>query len=610
VKAVSPVLCCVKALRALNPYLKRYAGKLMAGALFVVLSNIASVCVPVLVRMGFDETAEASRLANTIIGHPAFAVLSSAAMRTALVFALLILLAAIIRGLFMYLMRQYIIVVSRIIEYDLKNDLYRHYQRMPLSFFRRNFTGDLMARLSEDVGHVRMYLGPALMYVVNFLFTFVTVVILMFWVNPTLSLYVLLPLPLLSYSIFRVSVLIHARSLRIQQQLSRITGFAQETFAGIRVIKAFGAESRFEKAFSDETDRYYRDNLSLARINALFFPLMMVLVGISTLLVIWLGGRAVAKGEFSYGNIAEFLIYLNMLIWPVASLGWVSALVQRAAASQQRINEFLQEPAPLAPGKGIPFRFNNIIRLVHIGFTFPDKKTPALENINLEIRKGSSLGIVGQTGSGKSTLAALIMRLYDPTEGFIAVDGTPLTDFDTGSMRRILGYVPQDIFLFSETIRDNIAFGIGTGRAEEEHILEAARLAGIHDEILRFPNGYDTLLGERGVSLSGGQKQRVAIARALAANPELVLLDDCLSAVDGRTEAHIIDNLIEVLHGKTSIIISHRVAGVRHCDSIVVMEAGKIAEQGSHEDLLVKGGLYARLCEIQNEPDSCINISS
>jgi ATP-binding cassette subfamily B protein len=591
----------VKALRALNPYLKRYAGKLVAGALFVVLSNIASVCVPVLVRMGFDETAASARLAYGISGHQGFGLLSSAAMRTALVFAGLILLAALIRGLFMYLMRQYIIVVSRIIEYDLKNDLYRHYQRMPLAFFRRNFTGDLMARLSEDVGHVRMYLGPALMYVVNFLFTFVTVVILMFWVNPTLSLYVLLPLPVLSYSIFRVSVLIHSRSLRIQQQLSRITGFAQETFSGIRVIKSFGAEKRFETAFAAETDRYYRDNLSLARINALFFPLMMVLVGISTLLVVWLGGRAVAAGEFSYGNIAEFLIYLNMLIWPVASLGWVSALVQRAAASQQRINEFLREPAPLAPGTGIPFRFEKTIRLEQVGFNFPDKKTPALENIQLEIRKGTSLGIVGQTGSGKSTLAALIMRLYDPSQGRITVDGTPLQDFDTGSMRRILGYVPQDIFLFSETIGDNIAFGLDSQLVTDNNIQDAARLAGVHDEILRFPQGYNTLLGERGVSLSGGQKQRVAIARALAANPELVLLDDCLSAVDGRTEAQIIDNLIAALKGKTSIIISHRVAGVRHCDNIIVMDQGRIAEQGSHTALQARGGLYARLCEMQDE---------
>lgn len=591
----------MRALSGLKPYLKRYSGRLLLGIVFVILSNIAAVYVPVLVRQGFDETAARVRLAGKVQDHPARALLESDALRTALVFAGLILLAALIRGLFMFLMRQYIINMSRYVEYDLKNDLFRKYERLPLAFFRRNFTGDLMARLSEDVGHVRMFIGPAVMYTVNFLFTFIAVVIIMFYTNAVLSMYVLLPLPLMSYSIYKVSNIINRRSTRIQQQLSSLTTFAQETFSGIRVIKSFGAEGRFREAFFAETDEYYRHQMSLARAQAAFFPLMMLLVGISTLLVVYLGGNAVAAGSFTYGNIAEFLIYLNMLIWPMASLGWVTALVQRAAVSQGRINEFLNEAEDMAPGTGLPFSFNSEIRLEHVGFRYPDKQRNALEDINLCIPKGSTLGILGQTGSGKSTLAALIMRLYDPQEGSITVDGTMLQAFDTGSMRSILGYVPQDIFLFSETIYDNIAFGLDAAEANPGRIETAARMAGIHDDIMRFPLGYQTLLGERGVTLSGGQKQRVAIARALAADPELILLDDCLSAVDARSEALIIANLKQVLRNKTAIIISHRVQGVMHADHIVVLQDGKTAEEGPHQELLDMKGAYFRLHQMQAE---------
>lgn len=552
-----------------------------------------------LVRMGFDETAERVRLAGMVQQHPGYELLEWDAVRTALVFAGLILLAALIRGFFMYLMRQYIINMSRYVEYDLKNDLFRKYQRLPLAFFRRNFTGDLMARMSEDVGHVRMFVGPAVMYTVNFLFTFLAVVLIMFYTNPTLSMYVLLPLPLMSYSIYKVSIIINKRSTKIQQQLSRLTTFAQETFSGIRVIKSFGAEGRFRSAFYEETDAYYTLQMSLARAQAAFFPLMMLLVGISTLLVVYLGGNAVAAGTFTYGNIAEFLIYLNMLIWPMASLGWVTALVQRAAVSQGRINEFMREAEPLAPGTGIPFRFNELMKLEDVTFTYPDKQQPALEHISLNIPRGSTLGVLGQTGSGKSTLAALIMRLYDPQVGRIAVDGTDLKEFETGSMRKILGYVPQDIFLFSESIFDNIAFGLDAKDATQERIEHAARMAGIHDDIMRFPQGYQTMLGERGVTLSGGQKQRVAIARALAADPELILLDDCLSAVDAQAEAHIIANLKQALRHKTAIIISHRVQGVMHADHIVVLKDGRVLEQGTHETLLAAGDSYARLHAMQ-----------
>ncbi|MBU6325899.1 MAG: ABC transporter ATP-binding protein/permease, partial [Bacteroidetes bacterium] len=386
-----------------------------------------------------------------------------------------------------------------------------------------------------------------------------------------------------------------------QQQLSRLTTFAQETFSGIRVLKSFGAEGRFRTAFYEETDAYYEHQMSLARAQAAFFPLMMLLVGISTLLVVYLGGNAVAAGTFTYGNIAEFLIYLNMLIWPMASLGWVTALVQRAAVSQGRINEFMREEETLAPGKGIPFHFSDRMVLDDVAFTYPDKQQPALEGINLDLPKGSTLGVLGQTGSGKSTLAALIMRLYDPQRGRITVDGTDLRKFDTGSMRRILGYVPQDIFLFSESIFDNIAFGLDAQAATVERIERAARMAGIHDDIMRFPQGYQTMLGERGVTLSGGQKQRVAIARALAADPELILLDDCLSAVDARSEALIIANLKQELKDKTAIIISHRVHGVMHADHIVVLKGGRIQEQGTHQSLLELNGIYARLHRLQIE---------
>ena len=591
----------MRELSGLKPYLKRYLWRLLPGIFFVILSNIAAVYVPMLVRMGFDETAERVRLAGMVHKHPGAELLEADAVRTALVFAGLILFAAVLRGFFMYLMRQYIINMSRYVEYDLKNDLFRKYQRLPLAFFRRNFTGDLMARMSEDVGHVRMFVGPAVMYTVNFLFTFLAVVLIMFYTNATLSMYVLLPLPLMSYSIYKVSIIINKRSTKIQQQLSRLTTFAQETFSGIRVIKSFGAEGRFRASFYEETDAYYEHQMSLARAQAAFFPLMMLLVGISTLLVVYLGGNAVAAGTFTYGNIAEFLIYLNMLIWPMASLGWVTALVQRAAVSQGRINEFMREEEPLAPGMGMPFRFNDRMELKDVSFTFPDKQQPALEHISLNIKKGSTLGVLGQTGSGKSTLAALMMRLYDPQQGSIAVDGKDLKEFDTGSMRQVLGYVPQDIFLFSESIFDNIAFGLDASATTVERIERAARMAGIHDDIMRFPQGYQTMLGERGVTLSGGQKQRVAIARALAADPELILLDDCLSAVDARSEALIIANLKKELKDKTAIIISHRVQGVMHADHIVVLKDGHILEQGTHQSLMDLNGSYARLHRMQVE---------
>lgn len=591
----------MKELMSLNTYFRKYAWHMLAGILCVVISNVAGVFVPVLVRQGLDEALFLSSLANTGIpglGHPA--------VLAAIGFGVVILLASVFKGVFMYLMRQFIVVVSRHVEYDLKNDLYHHYQKLDLSFYRRNFTGDMMARIGEDVSNVRMYVGPAVMYFTNILFVFITVIFQMFSVNPEMTLYVLLPLPVLSVSIYYVSVVINRRSMDIQNQLSRLTTFAQETFAGIRVIKSFGAERNFTNSFSKEGTEYRKRTLKLAFVNSLFFPLMMLLIGLSNLIVLYLGGLEAAKGNFTAGNIAEFVIYLNMLIWPVASLGWTTALVQKAAASQKRINEFLQtQPARHEGGKR-EFEFNHSIQFDRVNFKYPGALKPALSDVSFELKKGSVLGITGRTGSGKSTLAQLLMRLYEPDSGSITVDGVGIDEFSITSFRHAVGYVPQDVFLFSDTIRENIAFGRETGDIEDRAIQDVIRKAGLSKDIARFPLGMETLLGERGVTLSGGQKQRVSIARALLRDAELYVLDDCLSAVDASTEMEIIQGFIAALKGKTAVIISHRVAPLSVADQILVLGEGRILEKGTRDELLSAGGDFARLYKkqmVENQPD-------
>lgn len=567
------------------------------GIIFILLTNVFSASVPVLVRLGLDEALKQSLW----ITGKGDALASSLIFQTALAFGLGILLVAIIRGVCMYYMRQTLIVVSRQVEYDLKNRLYSKYQKLGESFYRKHMTGDLLSRTSEDVSNVRMYIGPAIMYFANMIFTFVVVIYQMAQANASLTVWVLLPLPFLSYSIYQVSRRMNLGNKQIQEQLSVLTASAQETFAGIRIIKSFGMENTFSAKFQSEGEEYKKRNMQLAKINALFFPMMLLLMGLSTLIVIYLGGKEVEKGAFTPGNLAEFVIYLNMLIWPVASLGWTTALVQKAAASQKRINEFLtaEEHQEVA---GKPFVFDRDIAIQNLNFTYEGKTQPALKNLSLTIKRGEILGVTGRTGSGKSTLVQLLSAMYYSSQDAanVLIDGIPLQDINLHEFRSHLAYVPQDVFLFSETIRDNIAFGIESGEIADDELQLAVNAACLQKDIPQWPQGLNTLLGERGVSLSGGQKQRVALARALVKRADLYVLDDCLSAVDAETERQIIDHLSLWLKDATAIIVAHRIAPLKMANRIVVLEEGAIIDIGTHEELLHRCEYYRNLNDSQS----------
>ncbi len=567
------------------------------GIIFILLTNVFSASVPVLVRLGLDEALKQSLW----ITGKGDALASSLIFQTALAFGLGILLVAIIRGVCMYYMRQTLIVVSRQVEYDLKNRLYSKYQKLGESFYRKHMTGDLLSRTSEDVSNVRMYIGPAIMYFANMIFTFVVVIYQMAQANASLTVWVLLPLPFLSYSIYQVSRRMNLGNKQIQEQLSVLTASAQETFAGIRIIKSFGMENTFSAKFQSEGEEYKKRNMQLAKINALFFPMMLLLMGLSTLIVIYLGGKEVEKGAFTPGNLAEFVIYLNMLIWPVASLGWTTALVQKAAASQKRINEFLTaEEHQEVVGK--PFVFDRDIAIQNLNFTYEGKTQPALKNLSLTIKRGEILGVTGRTGSGKSTLVQLLSAMYYSSQDAanVLIDGIPLQDINLHDFRSHLAYVPQDVFLFSETIRDNIAFGIESGEIADDELQLAVNAACLQKDIPQWPQGLNTLLGERGVSLSGGQKQRVALARALVKRADLYVLDDCLSAVDAETERQIIDHLSLWLKDATAIIVAHRIAPLKMANRIVVLEEGAIIDIGTHEELLHRCEYYRNLNDSQS----------
>ena len=508
-----------------------------------------------------------------------------------LLFGALVLVFALIMGLFMYFMRQTIIVMSRLIEYDMRNEIYGHYSKMDLKFFKVNKTGDLMARISEDVSKVRMYLGPAMLYFINMVSLFIIVIYSMVSVNLTLTLYTLIPLPILSISIYIVSNIINKRSAIIQKQLSVLNSQAQEVYSGIRVIKSYVKESMFGKYFSIESEDYKIKSLRLARVNALFFPLMVLLISMSTLLTLYIGGIQVQKGIISPGNIAEFIIYVSMLTWPITALGWIASLVQQASASQERINEFMNIESDLKQ-PSLPKSITNFdIEFRRVSFTYPETGTMALSDVSFKVSEGEKLAIIGKTASGKSTIAELLLRMYDIDSGKILIGGVDICDFELADLRQKFAYVPQDVFLFSDTIADNIKFGLKND-VDLEIVKEYASYSAIHEDIDDLPKSYETLVGERGVTLSGGQKQRIALARALIKMPHMIILDDCLSAVDANTENQIVNYFNSALKGKTTLIITHRVHAQMNYNKVLVLEDGRLIEFGNHEDLMKNLGFY------------------
>lgn len=509
-----------------------------------------------------------------------------------LLFFGLVVISSLVKGMFMFFMRQTIIVMSRHVEFDQKNDVFQHYQKLNLSFYKRNNTGDLMSRISEDVSQVRMYVGPAIMYSINLIVTFILVIIAMLRIDIELTLYTLLPLPVLSYGVYKVSSIINFKSSKIQGQLGKLSTVVQEAFSGIRVLKAFNREKYSAEQFEKESDAYKQLSLNLVKTDAYFQPIIALLIGLSTLLTIYIGGKQAIAGKISIGNIAEFVMYLSMLTWPVTAMGWVTSIIQRAAASQTRINEFLHIKPEIDDSQTQVVSISESIELRNISFVYPDTGIKALNAVSFELKKGESLGIIGRTGSGKSTLANLLCRLYDPSEGSILIDKIDLAEINLNSYRQCIGYVPQEVFLFSDSIKNNIAFGLKEDLISEHKIHEAAKQAVVYDSIDAFPDKFEARLGERGITLSGGQKQRVSIARALIKSPALLIFDDCLSAVDTETEAAILYNLRQEMKNKFSVIISHRVSSVSAADKIIVLDEGKVCEQGSHTELLAAKGVY------------------
>ena len=579
----------MKHLFYLNKYFKKYKYRLLIGIIITVLSKVLAIQIPSLIGNTLKVVEEFNKgiiKSESIVKH------------TLLINILLIIGAALLSGFFTFLMRQTIIVMSRWIEYDLKNEIFRQYENLPLSFYKKNRTGDLMNRISEDVGKVRMYVGPAIMYTINMLVLFAVALVKMYSIDKTLTFYALLPLPVLSISIYLLSKIIHKRSTRVQQYLSKLTTFAQENFSGIQVIKAYVIEDNAVEKFKKLTTESKDVNLSLYKAQALFFPLMILLIGISNLLVVYIGGMRYINGDISnIGVIAEFIIYVNMLTWPVAVVGWVTSIVQQAEASQKRINEFLKIQPEIKNEVKEPTPINGEIVFDKVSFTYEDTNIKALENISFKVEKGETLAIIGHTGSGKSTIANLIARMYDVQKGKIKIDNKQIKKLNLIDLRTSIGFVPQDAFLFSETIKNNIKFG--KENATDDEVVEAAKNAYIHHNIVNFKDGYETLVGERGVTLSGGQKQRISIARAIIRKPKILIFDDCLSAVDTETEEQILTNLEKISKGVTTVIISHRISSVKHANRILVLEKGKIIEQGTHKELLKSNGYYKQIFEQQ-----------
>jgi ATP-binding cassette subfamily B protein len=585
------------ALSHINQYFWKYKWLLVLGIIFTLFSNFFGVFPAQLVRYALDLVTETIDIYFLFKGFTLQKAFYEIFGFTLFFYGGLIILMAIMKGVFLFLVRQTLIVMSRHIEYELKNEIYTHYQTLPLSFYRQQNTGDLMARISEDVGKVRMYVGPSMMYGLNLITVFILVIYSMWQVNQKLMWYVLMPLPILSISIYYVNSVIIKKSEEIQGALSQISTFVQEAFSGIRVLKSFVREKKSLDSFASASNDYRAKSLGLVKVDSLFTPLIALLVGFSTILVVYIGSREVIAGRMTVGNITEFIMYVFMLTWPVTALGWTSSQIQRAAASQKRINEFLEAKSELTTGKQIRQEIIGNWEFNEVSFTYTGSDRPVLEKVSFKIDCGESVALLGQTGSGKSTVALLMARFYDPISGEILLDGISLKEWDIAWVRSFVGFVPQDVFLFSTSISDNIRFGNDT--LTQEAIEVAAKQADVYDNIMEFPDQFETILGERGITLSGGQKQRVSIARALVKNPKMLLLDDCLSAVDTHTEHTILENLKQVTVGKSSLIISHRVSSARLANRIFVLSEGAIIESGSHKELMKKKSLYYELYQQQ-----------
>lgn len=579
----------MKSLFYLNKYLYKYKLRLFLGIVFITVSNYFAVLPPQYVREAMNLIGEHVKdfQANSTDTNLSFIYYQL------LKYTALIIIMSLLNGFFTFLKRQAIIIMSREIEFDLKNEIYTHYQLLDPAFYKLNNTGDIMNRVSEDVSKVRMYLGPAVMYTIDLVVRFILIVGTMLTISPELTAYSLLPLPFLAILIYKVSSIINERSGEVQTHLSKLFTISQETFAGIRLIKSFVKENSQLGKFKKESDAYKNSSLKLVKTNALFFPIMLLLIGLSTVLTIYIGGTVYISGntDITIGNIAEFVIYINMLTWPVTSIGWVTSLVQEAAASQSRINEFLNTK-PTLKEKSDARKWNSgDLTFDKVSFTYPESGIQALKNISFTIKKGETLGIMGHTGSGKSTIANLIPRLFDTDSGNIKINNISIKDLRIKDLRSKIGLVPQDVFLFSDTIANNIRFG-SHKELNNHELREVAKQASILSNIEDFPKQFETKIGERGIMLSGGQKQRLSIARAIVDKPEILIFDDCLSAVDTETENSILENLKQLMKGTTSVIISHRISSVMHATNIIVLENGEISEYGKHKDLIDKKGIY------------------
>ncbi|MGY8933682.1 MAG: ABC transporter ATP-binding protein [Flavobacteriales bacterium] len=575
----------MKELQQLNHYLKKYSGRLLLGLIITIIATVFKLIVP----------KKIGDIINIIVNYINGSTSDLSIVKQELFISILIILGtALLAGFFTFLMRQTFIVVSRNIEFDLKNEIFKQYERLSLEFYKQHRTGDLMNRISEDVSKVRMYAGPALMYSVTNITLLVVTLSYMFYSAPTLTLYAIAPLPFLSVAIYKLSAAIHKRSTIVLQYLSKLTSFTQESFSGISVIKAYGIEPRIIKDFNILSEGSKDKNIDLAKVQALFFPLMILLIGLSNILVIYIGGKQFINGEIKQlGTIVEFLMYVNMLTWPVAVIGWVTSMVQQAEASQKRINEFLNEKPAIENYAETETNINGVIEFNNLSFTYSDTNITALKNISFKINPGETLAILGNTGSGKSTILELIGRLYDVDNGQLKINHKNIKDLNISSLRGSIGYVPQDAFLFSDSILNNIKFG--KENASNEEVFEAAKKASVHKNIIGFNQGYKTILGERGITLSGGQKQRVSIARAIIKDPQILLLDDCLSAVDTETEERILNNIDALLKNKTTIIVSHRISSAKNATKIIVLKEGEIIQQGAHNELIKLEGYYKEL---------------